>query len=415
MSYTKLRYDGALCQLYQRINGNSSLYEEMEVPAGGSFTGELNPSWRSQVKAGVSATTSASGRLRTFNPGFIDTGVITFDKNNQVFHDSGMFGSPLPTGIWNYSFLPPDSLVADVTNRSIRKFIDSCDSVRSSIELGQDIGEIKETIHGIIHPLQTLREFTFSHLSRVLKLSKTVKHKASLSKMVADTWLEFRFGWYPLASDIGQAYAGLVNNKDHPNVVPVKGGAFDTFNCFEGVVEQYPWSLGQTNVHLRVTGDYSSSFKGAVRTSQANGRIGLDQMMQLDLPHFVPTIWDLLPYSWIVDYFVNVGDIIKALCFNMNDVSWLKHTLRTTYHYDWSFIQEVYDEPPFVQIINVENTVVNPSALEVSFTRAQATPTDLLPSVQFTLPLGSLRPWENLTALFAGRQKEISRVAKNLR
>jgi hypothetical protein len=416
MAYQKLRPNHYYLRTLNINDGVTSVADTTNFPADNSFNGDYNPRWRDQVAKGLSATTNAIGTLVDFRPDNID--YILSLKSKQVagqYQNSQAIGDSIPYAFPQSFAQAPASLVTNVTNRAIRKFLDACDAARSSIELGQDLGEIGETIRGIAHPLQSLREFTFSHLSRVLKLTKTVKHKASLSKMVADTWLEYRFGWRPLALDIGQAYADLTNN-NHFNIQPVHGGAFDTFPI--GTTNRVH-TLGCGNFNIRtglsITGSYYVGFKGGVKTGQANGRIGLMQNMQLDLPHFVPTIWDLLPYSWIVDYFVNVGDIMHALCFNFNNLSWGQKTTRITNDYVYDNGMEFNFSPTFWTVNSQSTSGGNPSASIVSFTRGALSASDLYPGVQFTLPLGSLRPWENLAALFAGRQKEISRVAKHLR
>lgn len=41
---------------------------------------------------------------------------------------------------------------------------------------------------------------------------------------------------------------------------------------------------------------------------------------------FLPTVWELIPYSWLVDYFTNMGDIVAAACRNYGDLSWYSGT-----------------------------------------------------------------------------------------
>jgi hypothetical protein len=419
MSYTKVYpeyYD-----LSQTIiqDGTSFPGNRAHYTFTNQFTGDYNPFWRSQVKAGSNATSPASGVRESFESDFMDFfQVLQSTTQSWVTSSTQLIGDGIPYGYPNAAFQSaPASTVTDVTNRAIRKFLDSCDTARSSIELGQDIGEIRETIRGIIHPLQTLREFTLTHLSNVLKRTKKLKAKHSLAKVAADSFLEYKFGWAPLAADIGQAYAGLTNNKGHVDVQSVNGSAYDTWPISQtaGISSVSAGNfIAQTD--LIVTGSFSVRYKGGIRTSQANGRIGFMQMMQLDLPHFVPTIWDLLPYSWIADYFVNVGDILRALSFQTNNLAWGNLTIRTTneYRYSTSMIDNYYSGPGGWRSIVRTASGGNPSVSRVNFQRTGISPDSLVPSVQFSLPLGSLKPWENMLALMVGRQKDISRVARNL-
>jgi hypothetical protein len=385
-----------------------------------TFTGVDNPLWRSQVKAGVNATTPASGTMVTVNePGFLNFfGIIAIKPqygNTETTYQ--LIGVPQLQFWRSNEVTVPNSVVTEVTNRAIRKFIDVCDQARSSIEFGQDLGEWKETLHGVLHPLQSLREFTFSHLAKVTKLTRTVKHKASLSKMVADTWLEFKFGWNPLAADVGQGIAALANNKNHVDVQPVRASAKGDFPVFESTdLNHTTLGGGSCHVRTRVTGSYYYTFRGAIKTGANKGSIGLMQNLQLDLPHFVPTIWDLLPYSWIADYFTNIGDVLRSFSFQSSNLTWGNVTARTEYQYDWTyrFVLDNYD-PFFYYVKLADDSSVNPSATVVSFQRSVMSQGSLIPTFAITLPLGSWKPWANMAALLLGRQQEITSIAKTLR
>jgi hypothetical protein len=49
-------------------------------------------------------------------------------------------------------------------------------------------------------------------------------------------------------------------------------------------------------------------------------------MSGFDLRSFVPTVWELVPYSFIVDYFSNVGDCLMALGVDTSGVTGLWRT-----------------------------------------------------------------------------------------
>jgi hypothetical protein len=420
MSYTKVRSEHYNLTLYGSNNSGTFVQDTKVLTADDSFTGDYNPYWKSLVKRGLNATTGANGLVVNFDPDPLDFILVLKDKTNPNGADqlSSCFGDSIPYGYPNgfSTNSPPSSVVTDVTNRAIRKFLDDCNSARSSIEAGQDFGEYRETIRGLLHPLQSLREFTLSHLSRVIKLGTVVKHKKALSKMVADTFLEFKFGWNPLAADIGQAYADLVNNQGHQAVQTVNGSARD-FWPVTNIVGVQSNSMGNfiARTNVLVTGSYSVHLKGGIRTDSTNGRIGVAQMLQLDLPHFVPTMWDLLPYSWIADYFVNVGEVINGLSFQHQNLAWGNKTIRCEYLYQYSNVMIDNFSTAFWTPKLRSTSGGNPSVSRVTFNRSGIQPDDLVPRVQFKLPLGSLKPWENMLALMVGRQSEFSKIARNLR
>jgi hypothetical protein len=420
VSYTKTNSYRVPYEMFIDSGNNLQFLYSGSSPASDTFTGEFNPSWRSQVKAGTSATTTASGTRVILQPGFIDFSALmgAVDPNNHTTATYGVVGTPAPP-YWRAVEQPvPDDVITEVTNRCIRKFLDAADSATSSIEFGQDLGEWKETVHGLIHPLQTLREFTFHHLYRVTKLASVMSRKRSVTKMIADTWLEFKFGWFPLAADVGKAYADFSNNRNHQNVQAISASARGEFTDYLAPNGAGGFSISPGVIHCdtRVTGYYFVTMKGAIRTGAHNGALKAAQMLQLDLPHFVPTAWDLLPYSWIVDYFVNVGDIFKGLCFQFSDLTWANKTIRTVHQYDWNYWMDLNNYSHDVQYLIARTDVaVNPSGTVTSFARTPLDSFDLIPQVRFSLPMGSVKPWENMAALLAGKQDQFSRFYSKLR
>lgn len=417
MPYTKTKFDSASYRVSScSFSGPFSVVEEGWQSCNGTFTGDYNPSWRSQVRKSENATTAASGTNVTIQSGFLDFYGLLLDKNNAAnqFVDQ-VVGIPSLQG-WRTQESPPSaSLITDVTNRCIAKFLDSCDTARSSIEFGQDAGEWKETLHGIISPLKTLRKFILEHLTSVKKLAKVCKNKRALSKLAADSWLEFKFGWFPLAADVGRGYADLTNNRDHFNVAPVYGSAFQPFVTFDGPVTGFQTTAGNADCRLRVTGAYRVRMKGAIKTGAVNGKIPTSQMLQLDLPHFVPTIWDLLPYSWIADYFVNIGEIIRAVSFQEQNLTWGNKTIRLDYTYEYSWSWRFASPNQFFLVGDVNSTAINPIGRVVTFQRNNIFHSDLLPEIRVSLPLGSEKPWLNMLALLTSRQDSISSIVRNIR
>jgi hypothetical protein len=87
----------------------------------------------------------------------------------------------------------------------------------------------------------------------------------------------------------------------------------------------YGWRLPSTSAYqtealVKYYGIYHSSGSGP----NSPGSFGFSPR------EFVPTLWELIPYSFLVDYFTNVGDIIAAWSYRTLDMRWVTRTERTS-------------------------------------------------------------------------------------
>jgi len=382
-----------------------------------TLVGSYNPNWRNQIRNGLGATTPLSGTL------FSDTGSLWLSSGVEVIDKvTGKLAGTEEI----YGYLPlynpfggitvSSSAMTDIENRCIRKFLSACHSAQSSVEAGQDLGEWKETREGMMRPLQSLRHQTLAYLDEIKNISLSKHWKGpGLVNAISDTFLEFKFGWDPLAADIGAAYAGLRDRRAF-DTQPVEASASGLIGGNDFLSTN--WLVGtyfKIQSHNVFNAHYSVRMKGSIRTGAVNGLLPYANVLQLSsLPDITRTIWDLLPYSFIVDYFVNVGNIIDGLSFRFADMAWGQVTRRTTYNYNYGFNLVGFGS----NAQSVQGTswldYGNPSLKKVTFTRNVLTSSDLIPRVEFSLPR-SAKPWENMAAILAGRLSFLKPLGSALR
>lgn len=369
-----------------------------------SFDGVDNPYWKIYVKQGNDATTNAvAGETLITSVPFIDALWFLDTGFNQISYF--FTGNPVEV----LPALPvagaPGSTTSSVTNRALSQFVDKAKAALSSFESGQDLGEIKQTIESIIHPMKSLREHVLSYFSSVKKLKSRFKKAHELKKALADTYLEWTFGWKPLTYDIGQGIADLSNHSARLPSAPIQSHAHEKFQHDLVIDDQraQPSVGGYRNTTL-VTGEFSVRLKGMVNVYYHGEPPSLAQELQVLPEDFLPTAWDLLPYSFVVDYFTNVGDIIKAISFPSAALRWACMTTRDvrTLTQSYSPLGQNYG---FAQNVWSSNSLV---ATSKNYRRTPVYPWDLVPTVQFSLPLTSAKPWENMAALIAGRSKPLT-------
>jgi hypothetical protein len=119
---------------------------------------------------------------------------------------------------------------------------------------------------------------------------------------------------------------------------------------------------------------------------------------------FLPTAWELVPYSFLIDYFTNIGDIIAGWSSLLVPLKWANKTTRKTNEVtrvamsDKSLTANFQSGTP--AIVVGRNTYV---------VRAKYSGTTV-PDFDLRVPsLGSQR-WLNIAALIASRKSDRSWV-----
>jgi len=375
-----------------------------------SLVGSYLPNYRDIIRNGGDATTSLSGIKYTVD----GSSYFSWTK-------TGIYapGTPFAKGVhYAYDGRSPDawqnpsndvssSLKTEIRNRAIRKFLDSAKSARSAFEAGQDLGEIKQTIESLLHPMNSLKQLTLKYFSQLTKAKGRYKKAPALHKALSDSYLEYRFGWRPLALDIADAYAGLTNSVRMTNTAPCSGSAtgqerFDSFYGRPSWADPSEFLLDSNSYAT-----YTYRIKGAIRLNLVDGRIPPLQNLQLStLNDFAVTAWDLLPYSFVVDYFTNIGDVINAVTFPTSDLTYCVGTERTTLTNRYTFsTRQPFADPDYLWT-GISIQADSPSYNIVKFSRFRLQSIDLLPSVRFSIPVRS-RPWENIGALISSNIKSL--------
>jgi hypothetical protein len=368
-----------------------------------SLVGKKNPSWWDQIKNGQNATTLCTGNFYSFKVDYLSAGFSYRSPiNSQVVTGSEWFGHP-PITLPVLS-VAPGSIKTEITNRAIRKFLQSCQDARSSVEAGQDFGEWRQTIESMLRPMHSMKRLIEGHYGRLSKAKRVYRRDIpSLKKAAADSYLEFVFGWNPLAHDIIDAVKGLTDRSRDMPVAPVKGGAYKEY---AGSNTPYnPTGLLSTlRCNKKSVSSYLVSFKGVIRLNLVNGKIPVRDVLQLStVQDFVLTGWDLLPYSFLVDYFVNIHEIFQAATFCYSDLIWAKKLIRQETVEAYAYTDSGPDpvSPPVGLSSGRFCYGGNSEGKVTSFDRSVAIPTDFTPRLRFSVPT-SIKPWANIAALVIG-------------
>lgn len=303
------------------------------VPLSRYFTGNKNPNWRQQVANMQNATTAFDGVWQRID------GVTRDDLNTTIY---GLYGGPKTFKVKgflsvNYAgFFPWMTWTSYADAKASNKFLSKVRAAQVKVSGPTFLGELGESLRMIKKPAGALQDRIKKYLKDVKK-AKSKRHSRPLDwvKDAGDLWLENAFGWQPLLNDIQggiDAYNSLV---DKDRVVYISAGGRDEkvfadeaiYNTLPATGSWYQIKTTcyqQSNVHV-------VRYRGALLAQAATTARDRFARFGFTPSEFVPTAWELLPWSFLIDYFASVGDVLTGLVTDTSQVRWVNRSdIKTT-------------------------------------------------------------------------------------
>jgi len=190
--------------------------------------------------------------------------------------------------------------------------------------------ELQETISMIRHPFKSSIGLINKYCTNVERVCRT-KKAAALVTAASDAWLETWYGWAPTYSDTVEL-ASLVAKK---STLRRTGRCRGVGSASQGIVTPdknnqdflglFKWRrrqiAGSTQVRVKYVSGYQMAVQGCPATW--SGLLGFNPEA------WIATLWELVPYSFIVDYFTNVGIILQALPLLSEEWNFSSHSVLT--------------------------------------------------------------------------------------
>lgn len=298
-----------------------------------SSSGAANPRFRQQIKAGGNASTDFSGSKGTVE--------IVVEPECSIYwnvnHDPKQPGYSVASGFTGNNTPSFDKSTytfgASADNTAIGRFYKSARSCQTEMQGMTFLGELAETIHMIRSPAKGLRGLLPALLDDYANLAKRYAgrrlSKKYLHQALAGVYLEHVFGWLPFINDTKdaiKAYNSLISQTRH---VRCRGFGEESKQV-QNVMSSEVMGFGDTVTNYTIVGTAKRQvvYYGAVRGNAVGmTQRGLD-LFGFRADEFLPTVWELTPFSFLVDYFTNVGDIVSAGAFVDANLAWVSKTVR---------------------------------------------------------------------------------------
>jgi hypothetical protein len=386
-----------------------------------SLIGVTNPAWKAQIRQGLSATTAMTATRKSV----VAKKCLIEVRTSSTLGVPGNFGCTEWKGYPLYGMPdldPPTlALMADVRNAALAKFFSHVAEARNNSQYGETLGEWKETVRAVTNPLGALRDFIIrwrrtskKRLRRFKRRGRTTaradrrfrtnqRQSEALAKAVAGTYLEFVFGWIPLVKSTNEAVQRMLDRWDYPERKVVKGKGWADYNGVNTEGSLFTHDMVRVTQGVKTHSRIEHRFKASIKTGAVGGKISLAQTLGLLPSDFVPTIYELFPFSFVLDYFLQVGDLINAMSFRRDWIVWGIETRRI-------FTERIYSVPitrvdpslgPFPSTrLEFMNAWGGDATLRSdSVMRQDITQVSLLPDLYWHMPF-NWKAWVNLSALF---------------
>lgn len=232
-----------------------------------------------------------------------------------------------------------------VDGKASNKYLSAARELVTRMDGGTFLGELKQTLRMLRHPAQALSRSIDSYYDALSKRKREEmrrRRRKGIPELPKDSpkwdwynaipelWLEHAFGWKPLMMDIEDAFEALSSLSEREEVVHLsrsaQGQKLKSQSLSSGL---YPGSTRlRRKTSNRVKLQTTVRYRGDVVSQAATTFADKAARWGFTPSQFLPTAWELLPWSFLVDYFATIGDYLDATFVDTATLKWTCRTIR---------------------------------------------------------------------------------------
>lgn len=349
--------------------------------------------YRQVIARGGNATTSMNGIRRTidFQPGlaYWDRTHPTNPASKLRYEVDGCY----VTAAQQLANFPLAETTAN--NTALTRYYDRINGVNTAFKGMVFAGELRESLNLIKSPARALRRGLSKYLDDIKRYGPRVARARRLS-FVRDTWLEYSLGFRPIVADIDNAIAAFYKSDSVKSIFEmVKGSGRHQVIREQAATVPTFGSLSWDRRVLRWEECFIQYY--GIQHSYGNG-VSNAHVYGFRPSEFLPTLWELIPYSFLVDYFFNIGNIVSSWSYRFIGNGWTAKLIRKTHH------TEVSGSPRSFYTVDGSGNIYTGGGSPcrfvtetTSFTRTPSVSPGI-PSLEFQIP-GMGTKWVNILAL----------------
>jgi len=262
-----------------------------------------NTLYRRQIAKKANASTAYTRNITEYNIPVVRCNSLVRSTNPSI-KDTRGFHVMRWSGVVPSSFVTTDTACDDrALNKLKRKLSSHTKDFNLIVPLAQ-IHELRQTVVGAAN-------LTTGLLETLLSIRKT-KGKSAF-KYASEAWLTYGFGIAPLVSDtkeICESIQAYLLREDHTSVLT--GTDSISWSSGRSTLSSVAGAIGtkfedHATIHHELSYQYKGGFNFTLRSANDYGVL---DHFHVNLPALIPSAWELVPFSWVADYFATVGPFL---------------------------------------------------------------------------------------------------------
>lgn len=264
-----------------------------------------NSNWKVAVAQGSDATSAYyADVLEAYKPARFGNIVRAWDKSGVTSEQQTV--API------FGFAPQGDLgLRDLALKRLKsKLATSQNEFRSLVPLAES-RELQHTYRSTADLTETLLN-TLLHPRRAI----TRANFRDAKKFASDAWLNYSFGVSPLIADakaLSSTISDVLSQRGEDRAIArYRSGAEKTFNMPPQTLYFTGADTSEFHVIYGIQYTLSYLFGAGVRTNpRSASHQDLSHTFHTRIEDVVPAVYELIPYSWLLDYFTTAGDTIE--------------------------------------------------------------------------------------------------------
>ncbi len=176
-------------------------------------------------------------------------------------------------------------------------------------------------------------------------------NSSKVSKAAAANWLELQYAWLPLLNDIFSGAEQLAKTMYRPKSFKTRSSYTQKYSSTVSSGGMYQVYEGRVSVRYIATHTESGTF------AEVSGLVNPENLA-----------WELLPWSFVVDWFIPVGNYLEARAFSQRVSGTFQKSVLFTRKGHWvSGAATITGDKSFVNRTDIQRTL--PSSLSVPLPR----------------------------------------------